>query len=132
MSVLEDISQREVLHEHDSIPLPIEVQNAMKKIQIANLPVTIKSLSRPISILLATISILFILLLLVSGIILTIQTSSMLLNCAFYPKKVTSACQRNTRIYASWMLLRISSAWLLLIDANQSSSRMVYMSKMNS
>ena len=34
---------------------------------------------------------LYTLLLLISGMILTIQMSSMLLNCAFYPKKVTSA-----------------------------------------
>ena len=66
----------------------------------------------------------FILLLLISGI-RTIQLSSMLLNCAFYPKKVTSTCQRITRVCASRMLPRKSSARLLLIDVNQSSCSMV-------
>ena len=56
-SALEDISQREVPHDRGIIPLPMKVQNAMKRWPIAKLLVTIKSPLRPISILPTTISI---------------------------------------------------------------------------
>ena len=77
-----------------------------KEWPIAKLPVKIKSPSRPISILPVTISIHFILLLLISGMILRIQMSFMLLICVFYPKKVTFACQRITGYMSPWCCLK--------------------------
>ena len=50
--------------------------------------------------------------------IITIQISSMLLNCAFYPKKVTSASQRITRVCASILISKVIS--MIIADQHQS------------
>ena len=65
----------------------------------------IKSPLRPTSILLATISIFYILLLLNSGMILTIQMRSMLLNCAFTKKSNLHL----TKNYQGICLLNVAS-----------------------
>ena len=96
-SVLEVITQCEVVHEHGVISLPIDIKSAMKRCDN-------KKPKRPSNILLVTIWILLMILLLTSGMILTIQMSSMLLYCAFYPNSYNLCLPKSYWVYASWML----------------------------
>jgi len=85
-SALEDVTQRETMEEHGVTPHPMEVKNAMKQLPIGKQQVNIRSPWRHISIFPIVILIIFMILLLNSGIFLTTLKNSTRQNYVSFQK----------------------------------------------